>query len=178
MDSQRAQQLITFAAVIALAAFTLIRFREAVLGFYFLDDFWVLRDASLTQINSIGDLQQFFWFGHGGFRLYRPLTTNAYSYFLQALFGFDSSAHHAFQLLVFLCSVLLVVAIVRRLTRSTIAGLSAGALCSRRIFAKGVVAERHSGRGSGHGTGRRIRDQQTFVPSYCPCWSGCIQGHI
>lgn len=114
------------AGAAALALYTLYRFREAVLTFFVLDDFWVLRDAHRIQITSLGDVQQLFWFGHQGFRLYRPFTTSAYSYLLQSLFGFDPSAHHAFQLLVFAVIVLLVIGIVRRLTNSTTAGLAAG----------------------------------------------------
>lgn len=112
----------------ALAIYTLYRFRQAVLTFFILDDFWVMRDAHRVQIGSLWDLQQFFWFGHQGFRLYRPFTTTAYSYVLQSLFGFDPSGHHAFQLVVFTLNVLLIVGIVRRLTDSAVAGLSAGLL--------------------------------------------------
>ncbi len=115
-------------AVIALAGYALFRFREAILTFYFLDDFWVMRDASRVHLDSILNLQELFWFGHAEFCLYRPLTTTVYSFLLQGLFGFDSSGHHAVQLLIFTANVLLVVAIVGRITESMAAAVGAGLL--------------------------------------------------
>lgn len=112
--------------VAALAAYAVFRFRHAMLTFYVLDDFWVMRDAARISLQSLADVQQFFWFSHPGFLLYRPLTTTAYSYLLQTLFGFDSAGQHAFQLLVFALNVVLVTDIIRRLTGSSLAGLAGG----------------------------------------------------
>ena len=126
MTAARFRSIGFLAGAAALAAYSLYRFRDAVLTFFVLDDFWVLRDASRVRIDSLADVQQLFWFGRQGFRLYRPLTTTAYSYLLQSLFGFDPSGHHAFQLLLFTANVLLVVAVVRRLTGSRRAALAAG----------------------------------------------------
>src|SRR5215467_918892 len=92
-------------AMAALAVIALVRFREAVLTFYFLDDFWVMRDAAHVRLESVADVAQFFETGHAGFALYRPLTTVVYAYLLHALFGYDASGHHAFQLLVFALNV-------------------------------------------------------------------------
>lgn len=114
------------AGAVALVLYALYRFRQAILTFFVLDDFWVMRDASRVQIDSLWDVQGLFWFGHQGFRLYRPFTTSAYSYLLQSLFGFDPSMHHAFQLLVFAFVALLVTGVVRQLTSSAAAGLAAG----------------------------------------------------
>lgn len=125
---RRAPHWSYWVGAIALACYSVFRFREAMLTFYMLDDFWVMRDAVKVQLSSIWDIQQFFWFGHQGFRLYRPLTTTAYSYLLQSLFAFDSSGQHGFQLLVIALNILLVTGIVRRLTDSAAAGLAAGLL--------------------------------------------------
>lgn len=112
--------------MVTLFAFAIHRFRGTVLTFYFLDDFWVMRDAARIRIESAWDLTQLLRFSHPGFLMYRPLTTTAYAYVLHALFGYDSSAYHAAQLLVFAFNVCLVFAITRRLTGSIEAGLAAG----------------------------------------------------
>lgn len=113
-------------AIATLVVVALIRFREAVLTFYFLDDFWVMRDAALIRLESLGDVAQFFRTSHAGFALYRPLTTVAYAYLLHALFGYDASGYHAFQLLVFALNVVLVFAITQRLTHSTAGAFAVG----------------------------------------------------
>jgi hypothetical protein len=115
-------------AILAPLAYATIRYREALLGFYFLDDFWVMKDAAAMDLDAPADVIEFFRPGHAGFLLYRPLTTVVYSYVLQALFGFDASGHHAFQLLVFAGNVALASVIVGRLTRSRRAAAAAGFL--------------------------------------------------
>src|SRR5262245_7229976 len=117
-----------WAAVVALLTYCAIRYRGALLCFFFLDDFWVMHDAAEVRLNSPLDVVEFFRFGHSGFTLYRPLTTVAYSYLLQTLFAYDASGHHAFQLLVFLAIVALAMAIIWTLTQSRRATLAAGLL--------------------------------------------------
>jgi hypothetical protein len=109
-----------------LVAFVAVRCRAAVFGFFFLDDFWVMRDAARISIHSPTDLFDFFRLSHVGFVMYRPLTTVTYFWVLRHLFGYDSSAYHAFQVLVFAGSTLLAFDIGRRLTDSTAAGLAVG----------------------------------------------------
>jgi hypothetical protein len=109
-----------------VAAYSLYRYREALLTFYFLDDFWVMHDAAQVHLGSVGDLRQFFRFGHMGFAMYRPLSTVAYSYLLQSLVGFDASAQHACQLLVFTLNTGLAFAVTHKLTGSVAAATTAG----------------------------------------------------
>lgn len=125
MPSRRAQLALYHIGIVGLGLYSIFRFREAMLTFYMLDDFWVMHDAVEVRLYSLWDVEQFFWPGHMGFRLYRPFTTVAYSYLLQSLFAFDASAQHGFQLLVFALNVLLVAGIVRRLTGSLVAGAAA-----------------------------------------------------
>jgi len=120
------QRVASAAAVIGLSGYTWLRFRDATLTFFFLDDFWVMRDAANTRIRSVWDVGQFFRFAHPGFSLYRPLSTTVYAYVLHALFGYDSSGYHAFQVLIFALNVALAFAITRRLTQSTRAALAVG----------------------------------------------------
>jgi hypothetical protein len=115
-----------WAAAGAVAAYSLYHFRHALLAFYFFDDFWVMHDAAHVRVESVGDLRQFFRPSHVGFAMYRPLTTVWYSYVLQSLCGYDASAQHACQLLVFTANVLLAFAITQRLTGSTVAATAAG----------------------------------------------------
>src|SRR5262245_49329072 len=115
----------TWAAAAAVAAYSLYRFRHALLTFYFFDDFWVMHDAAHVRVDSVGDLRRFFEPGHVGFAMYRPLTTIIYSYVLQSLCGYDASAQHACQLLVFAANVLLAFAITQRVTGSAVAATAA-----------------------------------------------------
>lgn len=120
--------MVTLAVVTALVLYTLSRYRGAILGFFFLDDFWVMRDAARVHVRSVWDLAQFFRPGHAGFQLYRPLSTVVYYHLLHRLFAYDSSGYHAFHLLAFTVNVLLVFAITRRLTQSTSAAFAVGLL--------------------------------------------------
>jgi hypothetical protein len=117
----------TVAVATALAALTLVRYRGALATFFFLDDFWILHDAAEVgrESSAIGAIAAVFRPGHAGFGLYRPLTSVGYSFLLQTFFGYDASAHHAVQLLVFAGVVVLAFAIAYRLTGSTVAATAA-----------------------------------------------------
>jgi hypothetical protein len=118
----------TAAAVVALVTLIALRYREAVFNFFFLDDFWVMHDAAAIHLDSPADLLEFFRVSHVGFLMYRPLTTVGYFWVLRQLFGYDSSAYHAFQVLVFTLSALLAFDIARMLARSNAAGLAVAVL--------------------------------------------------
>jgi 4-amino-4-deoxy-L-arabinose transferase-like glycosyltransferase len=114
------------AALLLLAGYCLSRYRDALLSFFFLDDFWLLHDAAALQWHSPLDAIQLLRPTHVGFQLYRPLTQYAYFAALGASFGADASAYHAVQILAFTACALLVFGITRRLTGSIQAGLAAG----------------------------------------------------
>jgi hypothetical protein len=117
-----------WAAAGAVAAYSLYRYREALFMFYFYDDFWVMQNAATVRLDSPVDLLQFFQPGHAGFALYRPLSTVAYSFLLQSLVGYDASAQHAIQLLIFAANVALAFAISQRVTHSVVASTAAALL--------------------------------------------------
>jgi hypothetical protein len=114
-------------AAAALGAYAIYRYRDAMVTFFFYDDFWIMRDAARIHLSSAVDLLQLFRPGHMGFVMYRPFTTVAFSYLLQTLVGLDASAQHGILLLVFAANVVLAFAITRRLTQSSLAA-AAGAL--------------------------------------------------
>src|SRR6516164_2756722 len=112
------QSIAALAAVVALAAYCMSRYRDAVLSFFFLDDFWLLRDVSALGWHSPADIVQLFRPTHVGFELYRPLTQRGYFALLWSLFGCDPTGYHAAQILAYTGASLLVFAISRRLTGS------------------------------------------------------------
>jgi hypothetical protein len=114
------------AALIALAAYCIARYRDAPLSFFFLDDFWLLRDAAAFSSASPLDVARLLRPTHAGFGLYRPLTQSVYFAVLWSLFGCDPTPYHAVQLLAFTANALLVFGIARRLTGSIPAALAAG----------------------------------------------------
>lgn len=115
----------TAAAIGLLAVYFFVRFRDALLVFFARDDFWAMDNAAAIHFNRLADIGQVFRFSHNGFLLYRPLTAVGYFYVLRQLFGYDASAYHALHLAVHGLNGLLVFAIARRLTASTIGGLAA-----------------------------------------------------
>ena len=114
------------AAAVTLGVYCLARYRDAVFSFFFLDDFWLLRDASALRWSGPLDAMQILRPTHAGFRLYRPFTQTGYFAFLWSVFGCDASGYHAVQLLAYAGTAVLVFAIARRLTGSIQAGLGAG----------------------------------------------------
>lgn len=116
----------TVAATVIIAAYYFARFRDSVLTFFALDDFWILNQAARITPHSLTDLGQFLRMNHTGFMLYRPLTQADYFYLLHVLFGYDASGYHAVHLCIHIANALLVFAIVRHLTESARAGLAAG----------------------------------------------------
>lgn len=123
------RQLFAAAAVAAvLFAYCAVRYGDAVGLFFFLDDFWVLRDADAAYRTPALSLLEFFTPSHNGLMLYRPLSTVGYFYLLRLLVGLDASAYHAIHVLLFACNGFLVAAIVRALTASWGWGLAAGLL--------------------------------------------------
>ncbi len=118
------------AAVVAavLLVYCAVRYGDAVGMFFFLDDFWVMRDADAAYRSPALSLLEFFKPSHNGLMLYRPLSTVGYFSLLRQLFGLDASAYHAFHVLLFACNGFLVAAIVRALTLSWGWGLAAGLL--------------------------------------------------
>lgn len=106
-----------------LAAYVLVRYGDSVLSFLFLDDFWILRDA--TRVHwSLEGVAQLFRFNHMGFELYRPLTQTVYFFLLHAAFGTDTSGYHLVQLAFFALNAVLALAIATRLTESRLAGFA------------------------------------------------------
>lgn len=109
-----------------VAGYCIVQYRDALLSFFFLDDFWSLREAAaMTWDTPLDDLVRVFKPTHVGFLMYRPLTQRGYFALLRALFGCDASGYHAVQLLAFTWCALLVFGIARRLTDSIRAGLAA-----------------------------------------------------
>lgn len=117
--------VVDLGAMALLCVISVAWYRDCLLGFFFFDDFWVMRDAARI---PPGDIAGFFRFGHAGFELYRPLTTVMFFYALREIFGYDSSGYHAVQLVVFTLNGLLVFAITRRITASATAALAVGIL--------------------------------------------------
>ncbi|MGH7786556.1 MAG: hypothetical protein ACRERC_06790 [Candidatus Binatia bacterium] len=101
-----------------LLAYCLARYGDGVLGFFFLDDFWLLRTARSIELGSRTALWAILEPQHAGFGLYRPLTQTGYFYALRQLFALDATGYHAVQLGFFFANTVLVLAIVRRLTAS------------------------------------------------------------
>ena len=116
------------ASFAAIVAYYLLRFRDALLTFFWADDFVLMRFAAPLHFTSFADLGQLLHPIHTGFLLYRPLTSVAYFYALRQLFGYDASGYHAIQLLAHAINALLVLGIARRLTDSPLAALSAAIL--------------------------------------------------
>ncbi|MFI5394393.1 MAG: hypothetical protein ACHQ9S_02570 [Candidatus Binatia bacterium] len=119
------RRLGTLAAVAIIVTYYLVRFRDCILNFFSLDDFWIMRDAAQIHMMSPWDITQIFYFNHNGFLLYRPLTQGGYFFVLRQLFAYDASAYHAAHLLAHILAALLVFGIARRLTQSTIVALAA-----------------------------------------------------
>src|SRR6185369_6661218 len=114
------------AAVVLLAVYSVARYRDALLSFFFLDDFWLLRTGAEFPWGSLFGFAQVFRPTHVGFQLYRPLTQTGYFALLWPLCGTDATGYHAVQLLAFVAAVLLVFAIARRLTGSVAGATGAG----------------------------------------------------
>ena len=110
-----------------LATYTLIRYGDSVLGFFFLDDFWLLRDA-VEPTWSLTGLAQLVEFNHMGFRLYRPLTQSVYFFALRSVFGVDASGYHLVQLAGFTVNAILAMLIATRVSGSIALGLCAAIL--------------------------------------------------
>jgi hypothetical protein len=123
----RASRLADLAVILVIGLYCLYRYRSCICTFFFLDDFWILRDAAAIDHGSIQGLLQIFH-PHVGFILYRPLTQVGYFYVLRLLFGLDASGYHATQLLVFTFNSVLVYAMAKRLTDSRTAGLATALL--------------------------------------------------
>ena len=85
----------TGGAVAVLAAFYVASYGDATGTFFSFDDYWVMVDAARVHLHTPLDVVQFFVPGHNGFALYRPLSTVAYFYGLETLFGYDPAAYHA-----------------------------------------------------------------------------------
>ena len=129
LASPRARFLLAGGAVCAaILAYVGLRYGDAVGLYFFLDDFWVLRDAARVRASGTWALPQLFEPSHGGLLLYRPLTQLGYFYLLRLLFGLDPSAYHAFHLLLFGLNACLAAGIVRALTASWGWALAGGLL--------------------------------------------------
>lgn len=124
-SGRRRRRVATVAALTLVAGYCITAYLDSLLMFFFLDDFWMLRDVAAMQWRTPLDLVQLFKPTHVSFLMYRPLSQYGYFALLRALFGCDASAYHAVQLLVFTCCALLVFAIARTLTGSIRAGLAA-----------------------------------------------------
>lgn len=119
--------VLTAAALAVVAGYYLVRFRDTLAMFFFLDDFWNISEAAQIDVRSLGDVGQFLRPTHNGFTLYRPLTQTDYFFALRALFGYDATGYHAVQLCAHIVTAWLALLITRRLSNSTWVGL-AGAL--------------------------------------------------
>lgn len=113
---------------LTLILYCVARYGDSVLGFLFLDDFWLAHDAYLADRGGDGALAIFRPSLYGGIRLYRPFTQLGYFYLLRLLFGVDSGGYHAFQLAVFALNSALVATITQALTRSWLWAAVAGLL--------------------------------------------------
>jgi hypothetical protein len=67
---RRWESLAVVAAAVALSAYCIGRYRDAVLSFFFLDDFWLLRDVSGLHWTGPLDVAQVFRPTHAGFKLW------------------------------------------------------------------------------------------------------------
>ena len=121
----RALSALTLAAV---AVWCVLRYVDAVGVYFYLDDFWLLKQATRLQLDSPVDLLQLFEPSHMGFLLYRPLTHAVWFGLLTASLGPDPSAFHAASVLAFTGCALLAYALARRLTGSRRAALAAALL--------------------------------------------------
>lgn len=115
----RALTITTVSAIVAgLLVYCLARYGDAVLGFFFLDDFWLLHAARFIDQGQQSALWAIFQPTAAGFGLYRPLTQTAYFYLLRRMFVLDATGYHAVQLFVFAVNTILVLAIARNVTAS------------------------------------------------------------
>ena len=108
------------ALALLLVLYVAARYGDAVLNFFFLDDFWVLHDAMMADRQHGGGVWRLLMPGHMGFILYRPLSTVAYFAALRALFGLDATGYHLVQILAFAGNAILALAVAQQLTRSWI----------------------------------------------------------
>ena len=125
----RVSRILPGVAVAAvIVAYCAARYGDAVGLFFFLDDFWIMRDADAIHRGSGWPFVEVFRNSHNGFLLYRPLAGVGYYYVLRQLFGVDASAYHGAHLLLFAANACLVAAIVRTLTVSWGWALAGGLL--------------------------------------------------
>jgi hypothetical protein len=106
------------AVAAVIMAYCAARYGDAVGTFFFVDDFWLMRDAADIDRGSGWPFVEVFRPTNAGFLLYRPLSAAGYFYVLRQLFGVDASAYHAAHLVLFALNACLVAAIVRSLTAS------------------------------------------------------------
>src|SRR5437879_7031594 len=115
----RAGRLAATAGTVAVVAvFYVLSYGDATGTFFSADDYWVMADAADVHMRGPLDVVQFFVPGHNGFALYRPLSTVAYFYGLNALFGYDHAAYHAAHLTLNVLDAVLVYAISAHLLGS------------------------------------------------------------
>ena len=119
-----AERLAVWLAILTLVAYFVVRFRDCLLTFLFLDDFWCARAAAQVQLHSWSGLSALFRPGPTGLLLFRPLTQVGYFYVLRQLFGYDVSGYHAFHLLMHVVNAVLVLEIARALSGSTLSALA------------------------------------------------------
>jgi hypothetical protein len=103
-----------------LLLYSVARYGDSVLNFFFLDDFWLLWSALKADPQHGGSVSMLLMPSHMGFILYRPLTQVAYFSALRLLFGVDATGYHLVQLLAFAGNSILALAVARRLTASWI----------------------------------------------------------
>ncbi|MBX3026976.1 hypothetical protein KF840_18880 [bacterium] len=120
--SRRGRRAWFAGAALLLVAFSLVRYGDSVRGFFFLDDFWLVRDAAATPWSASGIATLFQLNPRAGFYLYRPLTQAAYFFLLHGLFATDASGYHLVQLAAFAASTVLALAIATRLAGSLLLG--------------------------------------------------------
>jgi hypothetical protein len=113
----------------AIAAIALTVFYAQVYGFctgcfFFLDDYWGIREGGTIHINSPLDLLQFFR-PVPFFLLYRPVSGLMYFYALWQFFGTNPTMYHATQIAFHIMNALLVYVIASRLLSSYGLGLAA-----------------------------------------------------
>src|SRR5690242_1282361 len=101
-------------AAIALGTFYYASYRDALHGFFVLDDYWVMSAASRIEIRSPLDVVQF-GVPVPDFSLYRPLSTVGYFSFLREAWGYDPFAYHATHLAFHVLNALLAYGIAARL---------------------------------------------------------------
>jgi hypothetical protein len=113
----------------AIAAVVLIVFYACTYGdctgfFFFLDDFWGIREGGTIHIDSPLDLLQFFR-PVPFFLLYRPVSGLMYFYALWHFFGTNPTMYHATQIAFHIMNALLVYVIASRLLSSYVLALGA-----------------------------------------------------